>query len=58
MKGRIIGIILILILLVGGLFLPTKSGLTDAAEPESNPMTVFSEAEEKAIAEETEAFHG
>ena len=52
MKGRIIGIILILILLVGGLFLPTKSGLTDAAEPESNPMTVFSEAEEKAIAEE------
>ncbi len=52
MKGRIIVIILVLALLVGGLFLPTKSGLTDANEPDSNPLTVFSEAEEEAIAEE------
>ena len=52
MKGRIIIIILILLLLVGGLFLPTKSGLTDANEPDSNPLTVFSDAEEEAIAEE------
>ena len=52
MKGRIIITILVPALLVGGLFLPTKSGLTDANEPNSNPLTVFSQAEEEAIAEE------
>ena len=52
MKSRIFIFILVLALLIGGLFLPTKSGLTDEAEPESNPISVFHEAEEEQQAAE------
>lgn len=52
MKSRIFIAVLIVVLLVGGFFLPTKSGLRDEVEPESNPITVFQEVEEEQQAAE------
>lgn len=52
MKSRIVLSVLLVILLVGGFFLPTHSWLRDYDEPESNPITVFQEAEESRQAEE------
>ena len=54
MKSRIFIAVLIVVLLVGGFFLPTKSGLRDEVEPESNPITVFQEVEEEQQAAERE----
>ena len=52
MKGKVFLSVVILIILVGGLFLPVKSAVDDQLQPESNPLTVFNEAEEEKQAEE------
>ena len=52
MKGKVFLSVVILIILVGGLFLPVKSAVDDQLQPESNPLTVFNEAEEEKQAQE------